>query len=1018
MTAESPSATNPYVGPRTFSTAQSHLFFGREREARDLLARVLSERLLLFYAQSGAGKSSLIYARLIPQLGERGFVVLPVGRVAGDPSAGMEQVDNIYAFNLMSSIDAGKDPARLAHLTLTEFLARLTRRRVTDTAGREHLGWVYDATVTPSPPPLGPDARRFALIIDQFEEIITANPARWQERETFFGQLDQAMQTYPNLWVVLTLREDYVAALDPYAPQMADRMRGRFYMERMGTDAARAAVREPAALGGRPFAPGVAERLVTDLSQVRVPGQDETVAGPYVEPVQLQVVCYQLWESLRDEPPGPITEADRAEAGDVNEALGRFYEDTLAAVLTEQPVRAAGVTEPALRRWFDRELITETGTRGTVYRNEAAGRTGSLPNAAADELAKRFLTRTELRGGGAWVELVHDRLVDPIRESNSAWFKRNQSALERQAAIWRDEGQPPDRLLLAGADLVEAERWAATREGELEPYEKEFLAACVAARDAAERELEAEREAARQRELEAAQALAEEQRRRADEQASAAGRLRRRALIAAAIGAIAAVLGVAALGFGIQSRQNAGLAAGRAIEAQANADLAATREVDARNSAHLAGTKVVEAQTNANLAATRLAIAESNMAQAQAALQLLYTPTPPLLTPTVPVGFTAMAPAILPPTATPELATTATVVAAQTVEAIQTQLAQALVVQQQLAVPTQTPISADRAPIAQVTPLFQEVEAIRTALATPTATRIPPPRGRIVYTSNRGNPSVPLEEGSALWVINLASGDQTQLTFIRSWEPSYSIRRNVIAFTSRSESGKVNIYEIPASGGDPRLLDEGLWDNWESSYNADGSRVVFTSSRNSPSGSSQDWEIWTMGISGGSNPQMLTDDDPEINWSPSWSPDGKYIAYFSTRMASPGQVDIWRMNSDGSNKTRLTTKNWVENNPNQIRLRNWEVSWSPDSRQLAFPSNRDGNGEIYIMDLDGKNQRNLTQSPVSDEFDPAWSLDGNWIALARNTSTGHMIVLRSIDGRQERALTGGGQIDRNPAWIP
>ena len=75
---------NPYVGPRTFERAQGHLFFGREAEARDLLARVVSERLLLFYAQSGAGKSSLINARLTPALQEAGFAVLPVGRVSGD----------------------------------------------------------------------------------------------------------------------------------------------------------------------------------------------------------------------------------------------------------------------------------------------------------------------------------------------------------------------------------------------------------------------------------------------------------------------------------------------------------------------------------------------------------------------------------------------------------------------------------------------------------------------------------------------------------------------------------------------------------------------------------------------------------------------------------------------------------------------------------------------------------------------------------------------------------------------
>ena len=54
---------NPYVGPRTFQEKEADRFFGREREARELVALVVSERLTLFYAQSGAGKSSLINAR-------------------------------------------------------------------------------------------------------------------------------------------------------------------------------------------------------------------------------------------------------------------------------------------------------------------------------------------------------------------------------------------------------------------------------------------------------------------------------------------------------------------------------------------------------------------------------------------------------------------------------------------------------------------------------------------------------------------------------------------------------------------------------------------------------------------------------------------------------------------------------------------------------------------------------------------------------------------------------------------
>ncbi len=95
---------NPYVGPRTFETRHRHLFFGRKREARDLLSLVIAERTALFFAQSGAGKSSLINAGLIPDLQREGFEVLPVGRVGGDLPPGIE-VSNVYVYNLLLSLD-------------------------------------------------------------------------------------------------------------------------------------------------------------------------------------------------------------------------------------------------------------------------------------------------------------------------------------------------------------------------------------------------------------------------------------------------------------------------------------------------------------------------------------------------------------------------------------------------------------------------------------------------------------------------------------------------------------------------------------------------------------------------------------------------------------------------------------------------------------------------------------------------------------------------------------------------
>ena len=283
--------------PSATPTASASL--AARREAASLLARVVSERLLLFYAQSGAGKSSLINARLIPQLREEeGFSVLPVGRVAGQlppawsggqhlplqphgqPGPGRRQP------GAAGTPGPGRVPGTPGDRRRPDLALRAGRR-----PSLSEGGW---------PRETGP-AQRFALVIDQFEEIITSHPDRWQEREDFFRQLDAALQANPNLWVVLSLREDYVAALDPYAPLVFNRLRARFYMERMGVDAALEAVRKPAGLAGRPFAPGVAEQLVDNLRQVRVPGQEHTVPGQYVEPVQLQVVCYQMWENLGEE---------------------------------------------------------------------------------------------------------------------------------------------------------------------------------------------------------------------------------------------------------------------------------------------------------------------------------------------------------------------------------------------------------------------------------------------------------------------------------------------------------------------------------------------------------------------------------------------------------------------------------------------------------------------------------------------------------------------------------------------
>ncbi|MCP4655831.1 MAG: hypothetical protein GY856_10475 [bacterium] len=373
-------AANPYVGPSAFRPDQGNLFFGREREAKKLLALVSSEKAALFYAPSGAGKTSLINARLIPALRGKGVEVLPVARVGGEISSQLRP-QNVYVFNMLSYLTGvHEDPARLdplQEMSLCELF-----------------------------PGDGPRHRR-VLILDQFEEILTAHPEHREEREGFFQQVREALEAIPLLSVVFAMREDHIAALDRYAPLLPERLQGRFRMERLRHEAALMAVRRPAEKAGRPFADGVAEKLVDDLRQENIAGADRKIAGEFVEPVQLQVVCYQLWENLRESPGREITAADLEAFGDVDRALEGFFEKAVGRV-----TRTSGVAERRIVHWFGETLITPARIRNQVHKD--AETTGGLPNEAVELLEAEHLIRAERARGVLWYELVHDCFIEPI----------------------------------------------------------------------------------------------------------------------------------------------------------------------------------------------------------------------------------------------------------------------------------------------------------------------------------------------------------------------------------------------------------------------------------------------------------------------------------------------------------------------------------------------------------------------------------------------------------------------------
>ena len=170
-----------------------------------------------------------------------------------------------------------------------------------------------------------------AIVLDQFEELFTAHPDRWPQRQPFLEQLTEALSDDPLLRVVLAIREDYIAQLEGYAGAIPEGLRHRYRLDRLARDAALSAITAPLEPTARSFAPGVAEKLVDDLLTFRVDRGDGTsakVPGEFVEPVQLQVVCERLWAGL---PPDAteITEEHLRAFGDVDDMLRHLYAEAV-----------------------------------------------------------------------------------------------------------------------------------------------------------------------------------------------------------------------------------------------------------------------------------------------------------------------------------------------------------------------------------------------------------------------------------------------------------------------------------------------------------------------------------------------------------------------------------------------------------------------------------------------------------------------------------------------------------------
>ncbi len=160
------------------------------------------------------------------------------------------------------------------------------------------------------------------------------------------------------------------------------------------------------------------------------------------------------------------------------------------------------------------------------------------------------------------------------------------------------------------------------------------------------------------------------------------------------------------------------------------------------------------------------------------------------------------------------------------------------------------------------------------------------------------------------------------------------------------------------------------------------------------------------------SPRQLTGTGKN-NHSPAFSPDGHWLAFTSERDGNP-EIYVTRIaclyaasRCKDSDAHRLTNNGFTDD----------QAAWSPDSNHIVFQSNRDGDFEIYSMNVDGSQQTRLTNNPRRD-LQPNWSSDGHTIAFISERDINAELYMMNTDGRNQRRLTTTPEFEFSPQWSP
>ena len=326
--------------------------------------------------------------------------------------------------------------------------------------------------------------------------------------------------------------------------------------------------------------------------------------------------------------------------------------------------------------------------------------------------------------------------------------------------------------------------------------------------------------------------------------------------------------------------------------------------------------------------------------------------------------------------------------------------------------------------IAAMTPATRSVPAVRGS-ATPHVSPNPVRgrhNGKIVFISDRHY------KGLSVWSMNPDGSSPTRLTDDKSRteklpdfspvydsSPVWSPDGTKIAFISNRDY-LLSLYVMNADGSNARLVADKPLEPAEPAWSPDGGKIAFTAGVRASVGMSKpSTDIYVLNVDGSGLTQLTRDSGS--NSSPSWSPDGKQIAFANNRDGN-GESRIWIMNADGSNQRILPNSQ----NASGTGFYGGQPAWSPDGTKILFTAYQACGGRgavsIYVTNVDGTNSQLLTNDPNTCGWysSPRWSPDGTRILAGFSIKTtgptlepAPQIVVMNADGSNQINISNRGK---------